>query len=223
MVSTRELVPGAGGDPGESRPTGPVSDIVDRIDQLVDAQLAQEPTGYDHSIGQRRCIHCGEDEHSLPVTARMREMRARWQAAVAGGSRVSQSVVDELDAYRYAADESEVWCPGGDFVGPPRPRQSGYRYMRVYTLADLEELPWRWLALSYTEFFTARPPLPSGGDLPGLVTGGHVAAHLFLPGLPVYATNGEERYQVIIYVPLTLTSCRSVCSTSTRLAASAIT
>lgn len=47
----------------------PEQDVLDEIDRLVDAQLAQEPSGYDHNINQPRCPHpgCPREWHGLPV------------------------------------------------------------------------------------------------------------------------------------------------------------
>ncbi|NKV08519.1 hypothetical protein GS892_19330, partial [Rhodococcus hoagii] len=81
-------------------------DIIDDIDALVDEQMAGgEPIGgYDYDDpGFPDCPHCGEGWHGLKITARMREMR--WGGAF-----------DE--DYRYAEDDSEVLCPGSDFIGP---------------------------------------------------------------------------------------------------------
>ncbi|GAA4809534.1 hypothetical protein [Tomitella cavernea] len=78
----------------------------EEIDALVDAQLAQEPSGYDHNLGQPECPHCGDDFHGLAVTERMRQMRR----------------FGEVDPdYRYDEDTSPVVCPGSLFVGPPPP------------------------------------------------------------------------------------------------------
>ncbi|SLG32711.1 Uncharacterised protein [Mycobacteroides abscessus subsp. abscessus] len=86
-------------------------DIVDEIDELVDWQLQKTPSGYDHNINQVTCPHpwCDADWHGLAITARMRAMRRA-------------GYVDP--DYRYAADDSEILCPGSDFVGeftPPAP------------------------------------------------------------------------------------------------------
>ncbi|WP_182359537.1 hypothetical protein [Tomitella gaofuii] len=78
----------------------------EEIDALVDAQLAQEPSGYDHNLGQPECPHCGDDFHGLAVTERMRQMRS----------------FGEVDpGYRYDEDTSPVVCPGSLFIGPPPP------------------------------------------------------------------------------------------------------
>ncbi|NKR90298.1 hypothetical protein GS885_02375 [Rhodococcus hoagii] len=81
-------------------------DIIDAIDALVDEQMAGgEPIGgYDWSDpNYPQCPHCGDDWHGLKITRRMRDMR--WDG-----------IFDEN--YRYADDDSEVLCPGSDFIGP---------------------------------------------------------------------------------------------------------
>ncbi|WP_182357759.1 hypothetical protein [Tomitella gaofuii] len=78
----------------------------EEIDALVDAQLAQEPSGYDNNLGQPECPHCGDDFHGLAVTERMLQMRS----------------FGEVDPdYRYDEDTSRVICPGSLFIGPPPP------------------------------------------------------------------------------------------------------
>lgn len=81
-------------------------DIIDAIDALVEEQMAGgEPIGgYDYNDpNYPQCPHCGDDWHGLKITRRMRDMR--WDGAF-----------DEN--YRYADDDSEVLCPGSDFIGP---------------------------------------------------------------------------------------------------------
>ncbi len=95
--------------------------VLDEIDALVDEQLQQTRSGYDHNVNQQRCRICGGDTHTLPITERMREMRRLHWSTVGyyeGEARVSQRVVDELNAYRYDQDESRIVCPGSDFIGP---------------------------------------------------------------------------------------------------------
>ncbi len=85
-----------------------MSDIIDRISELVDEQLQQEPSGYDHNINQGKCWHCGREWHGLPITQRIAGMYAR-------------RTYDE--GYSLAEDDSPVLCHGSDFIGPmPRPR-----------------------------------------------------------------------------------------------------
>lgn len=80
-----------------------MSDIADRIGELVDQQLQQESSGYDHNINQDKCWHCGRDWHGLPITRRIAQMYAR-------------RTYDET--YSSANDDSPVVCPGSDFIGP---------------------------------------------------------------------------------------------------------
>lgn len=84
-----------------------MSDIIDKIDALVDEQLNayDSRSGYDHNVNQERCWHCGREWHGLKITARMERMAA-------------QVAYDE--DYRYADDDSEVLCPGSSFIGPTR-------------------------------------------------------------------------------------------------------
>lgn len=88
-----------------------MSDIIGRIDELVDDQLQQERSGYDHNLNQEKCWHCGRDWHGLPITERIAEMYAR-------------RTYDE--AYSLADDDSLVLCAGSDFIGPmPQSSTSG--------------------------------------------------------------------------------------------------
>lgn len=78
-------------------------DIIDRIGELVDDQLQQERSGYDHNVNQEKCWHCGREWHGLPITERIAEMYAR-------------RAYDE--AYSLAEDDSPVLCEGSAFIGP---------------------------------------------------------------------------------------------------------
>lgn len=83
-----------------------MTDIIDKIDQLIDQQLdAGEPrTGYDYGDPAfPKCPHCQRDWHGLRITERMERMR--WRNSY-----------DE--DYSYAEDDSRVLCPGSDFIGP---------------------------------------------------------------------------------------------------------
>lgn len=83
-----------------------MTDIVDRIAELVDEQLAGgEPrTGYDYGDPTfPRCGHCDRHWHGLPITAKIAQMYA-W---------------GEFDEdYRADNDDSRVLCRGSDFIGP---------------------------------------------------------------------------------------------------------
>lgn len=88
------------------------ADIVDRIDELVNDQLANygNRSGYDNNVNQDLCPHCDREWHGLRITARIEQMR-------------SFGHFDE--SYRYADDDSEVLCEGSEFIGPMKygPRQ----------------------------------------------------------------------------------------------------
>lgn len=81
-----------------------MSDIIDEIDALVDWQLEQESSGYDHNINQEKC-RCGRDWHGLPITQRIDRMRALHQFDT---------------EYVYAEDDSTIMCVGSDTPGPWR-------------------------------------------------------------------------------------------------------
>ena len=89
------------------------TDIIDRIDELVDDSLAAgEPAGGYEDWNPEpdpdypRCPHCGRHWHGLPITARIAHMyRRRWYDP----------------GYEYASDTSPVLCDGSDFIGPRRP------------------------------------------------------------------------------------------------------
>jgi hypothetical protein len=80
-------------------------DICDRIDELVNDQLANYPqrSGYDFPVNRDECPHCFREWHGLKITRRMEEMRWRGR-------------FDE--SYRYSDDDSEVICEGSEFIGP---------------------------------------------------------------------------------------------------------
>lgn len=80
-----------------------MSDIIDAIDALVDEQLEQERSGYDHNINQTECPHCGREWHGLPITQAIERMRA----------------VGEYDEdYDATQDNSPILCNGSEFIGP---------------------------------------------------------------------------------------------------------
>lgn len=99
-----------------------MSDIVNRIDELVDASLARpmsERSGYDNNVNQDTCWHCGRSWHGLAITARMEEMRREYavaQHSTDGESSYATSAI--MGDYRYDTDESEIICPGSEFIGP---------------------------------------------------------------------------------------------------------
>lgn len=95
----------------------------DEITDLVDEQLARydQRTGYDYSVGQPRCGHCGGDEHHLAITERIEEMRD-W------------GLYDET--YRYDEDTSRIVCPGTQVPGPVGFRRAHVREQRAQTRAE---------------------------------------------------------------------------------------
>ncbi|MCZ1070806.1 hypothetical protein [Rhodococcus sp. A5(2022)] len=119
-------------------------DIVDRIDELVDEQLANydRRTGYDYNVGAERCPHCLEEWHGLPITETVRSMRSRYG--------YDPRVPGELDSYRADGDESAVWCPGSTFVGPwANPAQlarirAGATGAEAWSLPENPFEPGRW-------------------------------------------------------------------------------
>lgn len=81
-------------------------DIIDRIDALVDEQLANydNRSGYDHDVNQERC-RCGRDWHGLAITQRIDSMR---------------SAGDFDPDYTFASDDSPIMCVGSSTPGPWR-------------------------------------------------------------------------------------------------------
>ena len=93
-----------------------MSDIIDRIDALVDEQLAggEPENGFDfNDPDYPRCPHCDRNWHGLPITNKIATMYS-WR---------------QFDPeYSYADDDSGVVCEGSDFIGPRRPdRQESWR------------------------------------------------------------------------------------------------
>jgi hypothetical protein len=90
----------------------PDRDIVDRIDELVDEQLSRydERSGYDYNVGIDKCPHCDGEWHGLPITEQVREMRA-WYCGC-------EECATELAQYRANEDDSPIWRPGSEFIGP---------------------------------------------------------------------------------------------------------
>jgi len=87
--------------------------IIDEIDALVDEQMAGgEPVGgYDYGDPHYpRCPHCYDDWHGLPITERVREMRILYCGC--------GECIAHLTQYRADEDDSPIWCPGSEFVGP---------------------------------------------------------------------------------------------------------
>ncbi len=86
-----------------------MSDIIDRIDELIDQQLAAgEPEqGYDfNDQTYPKCPHCDRHWHGLPITERIVNMYNWGQFD---------------DDYRTDTDDSPIICEGSEFIGPIRP------------------------------------------------------------------------------------------------------
>ncbi|MGV0595686.1 hypothetical protein [Mycolicibacterium porcinum] len=85
-----------------------MTDLIDRIDALVDEQMADgEPeNGFDFGDPDYPgCPHCHRQWHGLRITKRIETMR--WTG---------------FDPeYSYSDDDSLVLCEGSDFIGPRRP------------------------------------------------------------------------------------------------------
>lgn len=100
------------------------SDIIDDIDALIDDQLAAGETGQEQRAraADRRCWHCGRDFHGLAITKRLEEMRAEYRQRAAEayerGEEAEYATSAILDGYRYDQDDSDILCPGSDFIGP---------------------------------------------------------------------------------------------------------
>ncbi|WP_155288353.1 hypothetical protein [Rhodococcoides fascians] len=109
-------------------------DIVDRIDALVDEQLANydNRSGYDHDVNQERC-RCGRDWHGLPITKRIDGMRS----------------FGEFDpGYVYAEDDSPVMCVGSNTPGP-------WRQVGMWQLPDYPFDDMGWLDDSMARTFSS--------------------------------------------------------------------
>uniref|UniRef100_A0AAU8GMS0 Tail assembly chaperone n=1 Tax=Mycobacterium phage Farewell TaxID=3158893 RepID=A0AAU8GMS0_9CAUD len=92
-----------------------MTDIIDRIDELVDEQLGGgEPlNGYDFGDPTfPRCPHCHRHWHGLRITERVARMYERGQFD---------------PEYTYAEDDSPVLCEGSEFIGPQRPPRPAAR------------------------------------------------------------------------------------------------
>ncbi|GAS94408.1 uncharacterized protein RMCC_1374 [Mycolicibacterium canariasense] len=89
-------------------------DIIDRIDALVDEQLAEGEHASDYLTGDHkypRCPHCGRHWHGLPITERIATMYD----------------IGRIDPeYTLAEDDSPVVCEGSDFIGPQRAPAGGH-------------------------------------------------------------------------------------------------
>lgn len=99
-------------------------DIIDDIDALIDEQLAAGETGQERRArtADRRCWHCGREWHGLAITKRLEEMRDEYRQRAAEayerGEEAEYATSAILDGYRYDQDDSDILCPGSDFIGP---------------------------------------------------------------------------------------------------------
>ena len=80
-----------------------MTDIVDEIDALVDAQLAGGPVDDYNADRYDKCPHCDRHWHGLPVTQ-----------LIAAMYRTGQFIED----YSCDADDTRILCRGSDFIGP---------------------------------------------------------------------------------------------------------
>ena len=83
-----------------------MSDIVDRITELVDQTMAggEPETGYNYGDPTYpKCPHCQRHWHGLPITERIAQM-------------YMFGIFDEN--YLVTEDDSPVLCQGSEFIGP---------------------------------------------------------------------------------------------------------
>lgn len=107
--------------------SGELDRVLDEIDALVDESMAGgEPhTGYDYGDPTYpSCPHCDRAWHGLPVTEKIAEMYdwTGWD-----------------DDYVLTEDDSQVLCPGSEFIGPARPRKKPDYVNSGSMLAAFEE------------------------------------------------------------------------------------
>lgn len=129
-------------------------DIVDRIDELVNDQLANygNRSGYDNNVNQDLCPHCDREWHGLRITARIEQMR-------------SFGHFDE--SYRYADDYSEVLCEGSEFIGPMKygPKQAAPCPVTAAAVTENQgNSQWRVIQCDCgCVYHTYLPAMPFGG------------------------------------------------------------
>lgn len=98
-----------------------MSDIVDRIDELVDQQLSTGPVDDYNADRYDRCPHCDRHWHGLAITERIAEMYRYGR-------------FDE--AYSADEDDSRVLCQGSDFIGP---MPAEVKWAEVGTLSEADQ------------------------------------------------------------------------------------
>jgi hypothetical protein len=104
---------------------------VDAIDQLVNGQLEQESSGYDHNINQDRCALCGGDWHGAvaphdagtagdldhqrmpgcPGALATDEQRKKWRESHQRLHRTQAASQQRLQRTRVAIDRTVVTVP----------------------------------------------------------------------------------------------------------------
>lgn len=86
-----------------------MTDIVDEIDALVDAQLAGGPVDDYNADRYDKCPHCDRNWHGLPVTELIAAMYRTGQF---------------IEGYSCDADDTRILCRGSDFIGPMPPEHT---------------------------------------------------------------------------------------------------
>ncbi|MCX8559793.1 hypothetical protein OS122_02620 [Mycolicibacterium mucogenicum] len=102
-----------------------MTDIIDRIDALIDEQLAggEPENGWDYGDPDfPECPRCGQDWHGLPIT------RTQW------------GLYDEDGNH-----QTTVLCEGSDFIGPSRPRVGNVQWT-ITIGSNSAEVMRRWRA-----------------------------------------------------------------------------
>lgn len=100
------------------------NNIIDDIDALIDEQLTAGETGQERraATADHPCWHCGRAWHGLAITTRLEEMRREYQRrandAYERGEEPEYATSAILDGYRYDHDDSDILCPGSEFIGP---------------------------------------------------------------------------------------------------------
>jgi len=107
-----------------------VSDIVDRIDELVDASLSVGPVDDYNADRYDRCPHCSRHWHGLPVTERI--------AGMYYSGRFDED-------YRADEDDTRILCHGSDFIGPMPAERPAWGNKRRRVTAEIGPGSPRWL------------------------------------------------------------------------------
>lgn len=154
-----------------------MTDLIDRIDELVNEQLAAgEPeNGFDYGDPDYpRCPHCSRHWHGLPITARIAAMYAMRRYD---------------PEYTYAEDDSPVLCEGSEFIGPQRPPRPAalvsIGVILVRVLPELDEFAAAMIRLrEHFDFESAMRQMVSAFDHNTMYVLGH--------GLPQSEPDGED-------------------------------